>query len=277
MRPGSPPPRPRSGRPLGPTPRYAVIPRWGLLDPAMVPATMAVKSVRNGPSANAMRRTLAVTIWAFAAAALLHVVRYVLLIINRTVLLNPIVAGAGAWLGVVASVAAMLAVVGCAVVLTEWLIARRAEVFAHRGQTEPRSGLTLRAGCLVPIVNLLFAPLFVVELATAADRYRQLRRQIVGWWLLFVASTGMSVFATATAFTTDPQAIGDNHVSFIVAYLLGMAALIAVRRVVREYDLVPVEKPTQRWLPVREEAPPAGAAPHRRVSLKKQKAAALPV
>ena len=41
-----------------------------------------------------MRRTLIATIAALGLAALVHVVRYILLIINRTVLLNPVVAWA---------------------------------------------------------------------------------------------------------------------------------------------------------------------------------------
>src|ERR1700734_4003248 len=32
VRPGPPPPPPRRRRPLGPTPRYLAIPRWGLVD-----------------------------------------------------------------------------------------------------------------------------------------------------------------------------------------------------------------------------------------------------
>lgn len=37
---------------------------------------------------------------ALGAAALMHVVRYILLLINRTVLLNPWVAIGGSWLGI---------------------------------------------------------------------------------------------------------------------------------------------------------------------------------
>ena len=44
-------------------------------------------------------------------AALVHVVRYALLIVNRSVLLNPWVAGAATWLGVAVSVIAVFMVV----------------------------------------------------------------------------------------------------------------------------------------------------------------------
>jgi len=91
-------------------------------------------------------------------AALVHVVRYALLIVNRSVLLNKVVAFIATWGGVVASVVAMFMVVAGAVVLTNWLIARRAAAFAHHRRDDPRPSWALRAGCLVPLVNLAWAP-----------------------------------------------------------------------------------------------------------------------
>ncbi len=253
-----------------------MIPRWGLLDPAILQPVAATAPDRPGPSPGALRATLVITSAALAVAALLHLVRYVLLIVNRDTLLNPFVAGAATWLAVVASVAVMFSVVGCAFVLTEWLIARRAAAFAHRHQPDPRRVGTLRAGCLIPLLNLLLAPVFVIELAEAAERYRRLRRLIIAWWLLFLASTFVSAFATATSFTTDPQGIGDNHVSFIVAYLVALAAVIAVGRVVRDYDRVPVERPAHRWVVVRDQDD-AGEDARGPVEQEGQKAAALAV
>ena len=110
-----------------------------------------------------------VTIAAFGLAALVHIVRYVLLIINRSVLLNPVVAWAATWLGVVVSVAALFLLFASAVVLTNWLIARRAAAFKHVGRQEHRPLWALRAGCLVPFVNLAWAPVYVLELASVED------------------------------------------------------------------------------------------------------------
>ena len=86
-----------------------------------------------------VRGTLIATMVVLGIAALMHVVRYALLIVNRSILLNPWVAGAATWLGVAASVIAMFMVVASAVVLTNWLIARRAAAFAYRGHQDPRS------------------------------------------------------------------------------------------------------------------------------------------
>ena len=68
-------------------------------------------------------------------AALVHVVRYALLIVNRSVLLNKVVAFAATWLGVLVSVVVLFMIVASAVVLTNWLIARRAAASRTTGVT----------------------------------------------------------------------------------------------------------------------------------------------
>ncbi len=253
VRPGAAPPPRRRRRQLGPTPRYAVMPRWGLIDPAMTMGETHAAPPRQGPSPWSMTATLITTVAVLGAAALLHLVRYVLLIVNRSVLLNPIVAVAATWLAVVASVGALFAIVGCAYALTSWLIVRRAAAFEHRHRPDPRPVWALRAGCLVPFVNLAWAPVFVMELALAEDRFARLRWQIWVWWGLFVASTAVSVFATATSFTSAAQGIADNTVSFIVAYLLAMATVVAAAQLVFAFERAPVQRPAHRWVVVAEE------------------------
>jgi Domain of unknown function (DUF4328) len=257
VRPGMAPLPRRGRRPLGPTPRYAMIPRWGLVDRFDV-TEQPQAAPRIGPSIAMARTTMIATMVVLGVAALVHVVRYALLIVNRTALLNPWVAGAATWLGVLVSVVAMFMVVATAVVLTNWLIARRAAAFAYRGHHEPRSLWALRAGCLVPVVNLAWAPIYVIELAAVEDRLTWLRRPIVVWWLVWVASTAVSVFSIATSFTQDAQGIADNTVTTIVAYLLALAALLLAMKVFEGFERQPVEKPSKRWVIVAEE--PASSA-----------------
>jgi len=216
---------------------------------------------RQGPSPWSVRATLITTVVVLGVAALLHLVRYLLLIVNRSVLLNGIVAAGATWLGVLASVAALFSIVGCAYVLTGWLIARRAAAFEQRHQPEPRPVWALRVGCLVPIVNLAWAPVFVMELALAEDRLVRLRRPIATWWGLFVASTAVSVFATATSFTSAAQGIADNTVSFIVAYLFAMATVVAAAQLVFAFERAPVERPAHRWVVVAREPEKAPEMP----------------
>jgi hypothetical protein len=255
VRPGAAPPQRRGRRPLGPTPRYPVIPRWGLVDHFDVPEPHAA-GPRTGPSLAMVRATLLATMVVLGVAALVHVARYALLIVNRSVLLNKVVAFAATWLGVLASVVAMFMIVASAVVLTNWLIGRRAAAFAHHRRDDPRSAWSLRAGCLVPLVNLAWAPVFVIELAGVEDRLKLLRRPIVVWWIVWIFSTAVSVFSIATSFTQDSQGIADNTVTTTVAYLLALAALLLAMKVFLGFERQPVERQVRRWVIVRDEAAP---------------------
>lgn len=266
------------------------MPRWGLVD-RIAPAGTAQKSpARRGPSAARVRKTLFAGMVVLAIAALVHVVRYLLLIINRGTLLNPLVAGAAVWLGVLASVAAMVAAASCAVVLTQWLVARRAAAFAHRDRTEPRPAWALwtscllppsaalaaaaafavtvllvdgrpswarmalaLAGCLLPLVASVWVLVYAIELARMEGQYARLRDVIRVWWLLWLVSIVTSVFATATSFAREAQGIGNNAVAATVAYLLALVALLATGRVFDAFEQKPVERPAHRWVVVAED------------------------
>ncbi|GFG72657.1 DUF4328 domain-containing protein [Mycobacterium botniense] len=250
VRPGAPPPRRPPRKPLGPTPRYTVIPRWSLADQVGEAAQQRASPVRQGPPATTVHTTLFATLVVFAIAALVYVVRYVLLVINRNTLLNPLVAAAAVWLGVGVSLAAIAAVIACAVVLIRWLIARRAAAFMHYGRHEPRPGWSLWAGCLVPLVNLAWAPVYVIELAMLEKLYARLRRPILMWWIVWIASTGVSVFAIATSRAHDAQGIANNTVAMTLGYLLAAATLATLVRVFDGFERKPIERPAHRWVVV---------------------------
>jgi hypothetical protein len=206
--------------------------------------------VRSGPSINAVRTTLITTVAVLGAAAFVHLVRYLLLIINRTILLNPWIAAAATWGGVAISVVAVFMVVASALLLTNWLIARRAAAYAHHDLQDPRPAWQLRLTSLVPLVNLAWAPIYVMELADVEARLRFLRRPITVWWLVWVAATALSIFSIATSFTSDPQGIADNTVTTIVAYLFGGAAMALALQVFFGFERQPVERPIKRWVMV---------------------------
>lgn len=261
VRPGSAPPPRHGRRPLGPTPRYTVIPRWGLADRVdQAPATVE-KPTRTAPSAPVVRTGLFLSVLVLSITALVYVVRYVLLVVNRNTLLNSIVAFAADWLGVLASLGAIAAVIVSGVLLIRWLIARRAAVFAHHGLPEPRSVRALWAGCAVPLANLLWAPVFVIELAIVEEHYARLRRPIVEWWVAWVLSYLVSAFAIATSFAPDAQGIANNTVLMVFAYLLAAVTLAAAGRVFEGFERKPVERPAHRWVVVPTEGPPRPAAP----------------
>ncbi|BBZ09411.1 membrane protein [Mycolicibacterium doricum] len=256
VRPGAPPPPRARRRPLGPTPRYPTIPRWGLVEHFDTVDPSATQT-RTGPSGSAVRMTLLITMGVLGAAAAMHALRYLLLLINRTVLLSPIVAGVATWLGVALSVVAAFLVVGSIVLMTNWLIARRGAAYGYHGQSDPRDALRLRLGCLVPFVNLFFAPVYVLELAGVESRMSTLRKPIIVWWILWVLSTVVSVFSIATSFATDPQGIADNTMVTTIAYLMALAALLVAYRVVSGFDQAPASRPVHRWVMVPDDAPAA--------------------
>lgn len=253
MRPGAAPPPRRGRRPLGPTPRYSAIPRWGLseqFDTASEQDSEQAERARGGPSPSFVRRAFVATSVIVGLAVLAHVIRYALLLINRSILLNPILAGAVTWFGVALSVLALFAVIGTGVVLTNWLVARRAAAYAVGGTEDPRSAWEIRAGSLIPIANLLWAPVFVTELARVEHRTRALRRDVVAWWCTWALSYVLMIWAFATSFTRDPQAIADNTVTTIIAYVAGLAALVLAFRVFQDFERSPVDRPARRWVMV---------------------------
>lgn len=254
VRPGAAPPRRRRRRHLGPTPRYPVIPRWGLQDHFDTVGQQQA-APRTGPSIAMVRNTLIATIAVLGFAALLHLIRYALLIVNRTVLLNSWVAAGATWLGVAASVVALFMVIACVIVLTNWLIARRAAAFAYRGHEDPRPVWALRLGCLIPLVNLAWAPVYLIELAGVEDRLSWLRKSISAWWLVWVASTVLSIFSIATSFASDAQGIANNTVTTTIAYLAGMAAFLLAMKVFLGFERQPVARSVRRWVIVPDDKP----------------------
>ncbi|HKI41173.1 MAG: DUF4328 domain-containing protein [Mycobacterium sp.] len=275
VRPGAAPHARRGRRLWRPTPRYAAVPRWSLYDRVEQAPTEVVMPTRRAPSAATIRSTLFVSVLVLCMTALVYVVRYVLLVINRKTLLNSLVAIAADWLGVLASVVAIAAVITSGVMLIRWLIARRTAVFSHHGLPEPRSVRALWAGCVVPLANLVWAPVYVIELATLEDHYPRIRRPIVEWWIAWVFSYLVSVFAIVTSFTTDAQGIANNTVLMVFAYLLAATTLAAAGRVFEGFERKPVERPAHRWVVVapddRGSAAPVPTGP---VELKGQEPAA---
>jgi hypothetical protein len=263
VRPGSGPPPRRRKVTLGPTPRYATIPRWGLqeyFEPADT-ASGGVAAVA-GPSPRFVRITLLATMVLFGLAALAHVARYVLLLVNRSVLLDPILAFAATWGTVLVSVLAVFAMFFMQCALAFWLVARRAAAFARIEQPETRARWELYCGCLIPVANLFFGPVFVMELARIEARERELRGPIVVWWCAWVVSFLLSMFAAVTAlpFVADTtQSAADNTLLTAVGYLLALAAVLLFRRVFLGFESVPVEKPVKRWLVVGEGASTTGS------------------
>jgi hypothetical protein len=292
VRPGPPPPPRRRRRPLGPTPRYLSIPRWGLVDRVELEAGPG-RTRREAPPADRVRSAFFVAAVALGAAALVHLLRYLLLVINRNTLLNWIVADAAALLCVLVSLAAVAAVMSSAVLLTRWMIERRTAAFEHAGRAESRSRRALWAGtlvppasaialavtfavvatttshsaswglmaacvtfCCLPLLASVWSLVYVIELAKTEDHYNQFRQVIWGWWLLWMISCVTSVFASVTSGAQDSQGIANNTVAMIVAYVIALAAVLATAKLFEVFERKPVERPAHRWLVVADDGDP---------------------
>lgn len=236
------------------------MPRWGLADRVDQAAAATPAPGTAGPAAVLVRTTLFLAVLVLSLAALVYAVRYVLLVINRNTLLNSAVALAAEWLGALASVAAIAAVVACALIAIRWLIARRAAVFAHHGLPEPRSARSLWAGCLVPLANVVWAPVYVIELAVVEDDYARLRRPILQWWIAWGFSYAVWVLAIVTSFATDAQGIANNTVMMMLSYLVAAVTVAALARVFEGFERKPVQRPAHRWVLVSPDQPDRPAA-----------------
>jgi hypothetical protein len=234
-----------------------------------------------------VRTSFFVSAVALGAAALVHLLRYLLLVINRNTLLNWVVADAAALLSVLASLAAIAAVMTTAYLLTRWLVARRAAAFEHVGRTDSRTRRALWIGTLLPpsaalvlaiafavvaattehsaswalmaacvtfsclpLLASVWALVYVIELAKTEDHYGQMRPVIWGWWLIWLISSVTSVFASITSGATDAQGIANNTVAMIVAYLVALAAVLATAKLFEGFERKPVERPAHRWVVV---------------------------
>ncbi|BBY56012.1 hypothetical protein MKOR_32630 [Mycolicibacillus koreensis] len=270
VRPGAPPRREHRRPPLGPTPRYPVIPRWSL-DDRWVPAAAAPPSGAGSLWARwsdpdtvvadaTLRRWLRGAAIAVGAAAIAYAAQYLLLIINRSRLLHPAVSAGGVWLPVLAGSAALVALIGVAVVATQWLVARRRAAFDAAGRPATRSAAAVRWGCLVPVVNLFWAPVFLIELARLEGRERRLRAPIRLWWIAWAVTTGAALFATATRWVRDAQGIANNIMAMVVTYLLALLTLWLLARVHAGFGAVTAARPAHRWVvvdPAGDTDPPA--------------------
>lgn len=270
VRPGAAPPARRQRRDPGPTPHYRTVPRWGL-EQQFDAADASREPERRGPGPHTVRFVLILAMIALAIAAFTHVVRYVLLLVNRSVLLHPVIAWTGVTIGLLASLMVLAVVFITVVLLVYWLIDRRSAAYAQRGQDDPRGRWELWICCLLPIVNLFMAPVFVIELASVEGRLSHLRRPIVVWWIVWVLSAVVAAWSivstvVVTFFANNPQNIADNTVTVTIGYLLALATLLLVARVFNGFErATTAQRSVRRWVvvepgPTRESAAPVETA-----------------
>lgn len=218
-------------RPLGPTPAYREIPRWGLTDP--VPVDDEDEPSRNEAIADLAPTLLVGAAVVFGLAALAEAFRYGLLVFNRTRLVDPLalaVSDAAVW---ATQVAAPLIALAAAVACALRLIYLRRYIFAERGETDPRPPLALLLGVVVPGVNLALPGVFLTEVA---GRDPRLLRAIRIWWSLWVLDAVLFVVMVLWRQLDTLQARADGVLLAACAAALAAVVALSTLHVVRLLD-----------------------------------------
>ena len=215
----------------------------------------SASAVRAAPPVRSVQRAVGGAVAALGIAAAVNAIIYLLMIVNRTTLLHNVIASGAVWMSRLAGLAAIAAVVHCALVLTRWLLARRSATFGRLRLPESRTPWALWTGCLVPLINVAWAPVYVVELATLEDRAARLRKPIVVWWVVWAVASAAALFAFVTSWSSDAQGIANNTVATIVADVLGLAAVLTAAKVVEAFEQRSLGKPAHHWVVVGGDGP----------------------
>ncbi|WP_405159658.1 DUF4328 domain-containing protein [Nocardia sp. NBC_01499] len=249
------------------TPRYTRIPRWGLLDPPPRPAAAAPRPLTGLTKwASALLITTAAL---FAVAVVAELLRYLLLLRNRTRLIHPAVLFCSDALVIGAALLALLFALVTAVAVVGWLVDARRAAFREAGLADPRSVRTLVLGCVIPVVNLLWPGVFLTEIVAQRSDPRALRAIRI-WWAAWVFGGVVAVAALVwrTADSLQVKADGVMFTAFTDLVAAAVALLtLAMMRAVEERDVLGRSRTARRWLiavdppvPVIEPVQPGGRA-----------------
>ncbi|MBY8858741.1 DUF4328 domain-containing protein [Nocardia sp. CA2R105] len=231
------------------TPRYTEIPRWGLRDRPRQP-TSAPRS-RLDRWTDRLIRLLTTTAVLFAVSAAAEFGRYLLLMWNRTRLIEPIVVYLSDWSVRVFAALALVFALMTAVALVGWLIEARRRAYAADGQRDPRGMWALLLGCVVPVVNLLWPGVFLTELARRHDDPRMLQTVRI-WWAVWVLNGVMAVVALSFRTTSTLQAQANGVIFTVYTDLVATAVVVLSLWVVRScegLDLRGRRRLAKRWVP----------------------------
>ncbi|MGO3325017.1 MAG: DUF4328 domain-containing protein [Gordonia sp. (in: high G+C Gram-positive bacteria)] len=237
-----------------PTPTYASTPHWGLVD---IPRPEADDVDPVPVTTDALTRALRLTALILAAAGVVHAVRYIVAVVNRT---RPILM----WIDWLSSIAvlvfglmALVAVVMAVLAFGRWVRQLRERQYAAAGFVDPRPTVIVYLLSMVPLVNVVGAPWLLHEAAVAgrrdprADRVRV--RLAIAWVLVNVLAVVAVGYRIAAWSTTSLQL--DADALFLVALVFGVSAVFA-HWAVRRIEIiagtldVEVERPARRLVAV---------------------------
>lgn len=232
-------------------PRYTYLPRWGLYDP---PATGVAEERTSADHLRPVLRGLGAVL---ALTAVVHLIRYLLLTINRS---TPVPGWAASLTWGMVWVTGLAALIGFVVAILafgRWLIAVRADSYRRGGTREPRRGWVIWLCTVIPLVNIFGILVLVREglaMRTDLDEPVALSRARKIWlaWILVNGIAVLAVLVRYVAWRSGSIQTGADGL-WLTALSAAVSSAFAFwlpTRLQRLFGQGAEKEPQKRWVPV---------------------------
>ncbi|WP_237421551.1 DUF4328 domain-containing protein [Gordonia sp. SID5947] len=251
------PARRRTG-PSGPRPipRYVYVPRWGLRD-APPEATVDSRDPFEELTATLLSALRLLTA-ALGFAAVVHLLRYVLAVVNRSVPVAGWTDRATAFLVIFGGLVAFGVFVYASVVFARWIIVLRADAYRRHHLRDPRPRWQIAVLAAVPLVNVAGAAILLHEVARMrddldAERTRsRLTKLWVAWTVVNVLALVAVVTRTVAAVSGSIQTSANGLAAVVISSAVsGVFAWWLGKRLLTVFGAPQDEPvPARRWVAV---------------------------
>ena len=194
---------------------------------------------------------------ALACSAVAHLIRYIIVVVNRAMPVPGLLQSASLFLLILCGLAALAGYVYATVVFVRWLISLRSEEYRAAGLIEPRRRWQLIVLAAVPLVNVIGAPLLIAEATALRDDLdqartrRRLKKVWVAWALVNAIAVAAVVTRIVAARSGSIQTAADALVGVIISAAVSAAfAWWLARRIELIFSPADDEKPARRWVVV---------------------------
>ncbi|GAA1482301.1 hypothetical protein GCM10009624_27410 [Gordonia sinesedis] len=249
------PQRPRGPRPI---PRYVYLPTWGLRD--------RIAPTSDDADARDARELLVLAFHVAAAAlgvsAVVHLLRYLLLLVNRSTPLPQWLISISSALVIAAGVVALGAFIFGSVAFVAWVRDVRAVAYRAADRREPRRTWFVVVLAAIPLVNVVGAGLLLHEAAAVrSDAWSSRgatgvpRDRLTRLWVAWALVNALAVVTVVTLWVANRSGsiqTGANALLLVAltAAVSSVFALWAARRLPRVFGDEDAPVPTRRWVAV---------------------------